>query len=202
VVGTGRSPDIKPYRGEKDYHSGQILFIAKHRFEEKGGYLLLDAFRIAQEKHSKLQLVILGNEKVKRLAANAKNVQVLGHIPFQQLQNLFNDSALLAMPALMEPWGLVYLEALACRTPILGLNRMAFPEISGGGKYGFIVNEPTPEAVAAGILDAMSDPGRLERMGHEGQSYCLKKFTWENTANAIASRIFAPASAAIPAAIH
>lgn len=202
VVGAGRSPDIEPFRGEKDYRNGPILFIAKHRFEEKGGHLLLDAFRIAQEKRRDLKLVILGSPDLKKLAAGAKNVQVLGHIPFQQLQNLFNDASLLAMPALMEPWGLVYLEALACKTPILGLNRMAFPEISGHGKYGFIVNEPTPESVAAGILDALSDADRLQRMGAEGQAYCLSKFTWENTANAIASRIFEPASTAMESSIH
>src|SRR5262249_16631037 len=39
AVGTGRGP-ITPYTGPKDYGNGVILFVAKMRFQEKGGVLL------------------------------------------------------------------------------------------------------------------------------------------------------------------
>lgn len=194
VVGTGRGRDIQAFTGEKKYDNGQILFIAKHRWQEKGGPLLLEGFKIAREKRPELKLVVLGNDEVKQMVAGGlggPGVEVLGHIPFQQLQELFNTSSLYAMPALMEPWGLVYLEALACRTPILGLNRMAFPELSGHGRYGFAVSEPTPQAVAAGLLDAMSDPARLDRMGREGQAFVAERFSWEKVGRRVAEKIYA-----------
>ena len=68
--------------------------------------------------------------------------------------SLFQECALYAMPALLEPNGITYLEALANKMPILGLNRFAFPEFSGYGKFGFIVDEPILENVSIAICKA------------------------------------------------
>jgi len=193
VVGTGRGRDIKAFSGEKSYDNGLILFIAKHRWVEKGGPLLLEGFKLARQQRPNLKLVVLGNDEVKQMVAGGlggPGVEVLGHIPFEQLQDLFNTASLYAMPALMEPWGLVYLEALACRTPILGLNRMAFPELSGHGRFGFAVNDATPQAVAAGLVEAMSDPARLDRMGREGQAFVAERFSWEMVGRRVVEKIY------------
>ncbi len=94
------------------------------------------------------------------------------------------------MPALQEPWGVVYLEALACRVPILGLNRFAFPEISRNGAFGFICPDATPEKVAETLLDATSDPARLARMGAEGHDYVTTTFSWDRVASNIRATMF------------
>jgi glycosyltransferase involved in cell wall biosynthesis len=192
IVGTGRGA-IEPFTGEKDYSNGHILFVvkssssnAKSRFEEKGGFLLLEGFKIAQAKNPNIKLVIVGNEEYNNLIGNIPNVTVTGYIPWEKLQNLFYNSALFAMPAANEVWGLVYLEALACKTPILGLNRNALPEITQYGKYGFLVNKPTPDSIADAILKAFSDPQKLREMGIMGQKYCLDTFSWDFVVNKIA----------------
>ena len=89
------------------------------------------------------------------------------------------------MPALHEPWGLVYLEALVCRTPILGLARNAFPELAGGGRFGYVVADETAEAVARAIVEACADPAELARRGTAGQAHTLSTFTWGQTARRI-----------------
>ncbi|MGV2829855.1 glycosyltransferase family 4 protein [Myxosarcina sp. GI1(2024)] len=185
VVGTGRGK-IEPFTGEKDYENGHILFVAKNRFEDKGGSLLIEGFQKALQKNPSLQLVIVGQEKYKKLIGSVPNVRVTGFISWKELQRLFERAALFAMPALNEPWGIVYLEALACRTPILGLNRNSLPEIIHQEKYGFLVDEPTSDAIAESILRAFSDPNRLRAMGIAGQQYCLEKFSWERVARKIA----------------
>ena len=78
---------------------------------------------------------------------------------------------------------MVYPEALSCKTPILGLNRLAFPEFAGNGKYGFIVDEPCPELIADTILEAMNEPARLEKMGTDGQKFAIERYNWDNVAN-------------------
>ncbi len=185
VVGTGRG-GIEPFTREKDY-GGPILFVAKERFADKGGFVLLEGFKIAQKDNPSLKLVIVGRDEYRDLIGSIDNVNVTGYIPWEELQNLFNTAALLAMPALNEPWGLVYLEALACKTPILGLNRNALPEITNHGKYGFLVNESTPNSIAEAILSAFSDLERLKNMGEAGQKFCLETFTWEQVATKIAN---------------
>jgi glycosyltransferase involved in cell wall biosynthesis len=104
-----------------------------------------------------------------------------------ELAQLFREASLYAMPALVEPWGLVYLEALASKTPILGLRRHAFPEIAGEGRYGFIVDRPTPEAVSEALVHAVSDPQRLRLMGEEGHRHSLSAYSWDRVAERISA---------------
>ena len=187
VVGTGLGV-IKPYYGEKEYNNGKILFAAKERFEDKGGHLVLEAFRIALKSNPSLELSIVGqNEYTGKI--NLPNVKTFGFIPLEQLQSIFNTCSLFLMPALNEPWGLVYLEALACKMPIIGLNKNSFPEISDYGKYGFGLNDTNPEKLADVILNAFNNTDKLVEMGQTSQNYCLNKFTWQNTVAKIVQTI-------------
>jgi glycosyltransferase involved in cell wall biosynthesis len=190
-VGTGRS--LEPFRGAKDYSRGHILFTAKARFGEKGGFLLADAFKIAHARNPDLRLVVVGNESHRKALGNIPGVTAYGHLPAEELHDLFHTAALYAMPALAEPWGLVYLEALASKTPLLGLRRLALPEFTNAGRFGFLVDEPTPEAVADQLLNAMSNPDRLRRMGEEGQAWSVAKYSWDAVAQRIAHELFAEA---------
>jgi glycosyltransferase involved in cell wall biosynthesis len=188
-VGTGRS--LEPFRGPKDYSRGHILFTAKARFGEKGGFLLAEAFKIAHARNPDLRLVIVGNESHRKALGSIPGVTVHGHLPAEKLHELFHTAALYAMPALAEPWGLVYLEALASKTPLLGLRRLALPEFTNSGRFGFLVDEPTPEAVANQLLNAMSNPDRLRRMGEEGQAWSVAKYSWDGVAQRIAHELYA-----------
>ena len=184
VVGTGRG-NIAPFTGEKNYEKGHILFVAKGGFQKKGGLLLIESFKIAQRKNPQLRLIIVGGKKYKNIIGNVPNVTLTGYLAWEELEDLFHTAALFAMPAINEPWGLVYLEALASRVPILGLNRNSLPEITCNGQYGFVVSEPEPASVANAILQAFSDPERLSQMGKNGQKYCLETFSWEKTSDKI-----------------
>ena len=126
--------------------------------------------------------MIAGSDEYKPLEREVANLSVTGNLAWPDLQRLFEQSALYAMPATTEPWGLVYLEALACRTPLLGLRANGYPQIARDGAYGFIVDKPEPAAVAAALVAAFDDPGRLECMGAAGQEYCLREFDWGKVA--------------------
>jgi glycosyltransferase involved in cell wall biosynthesis len=136
-----------------------------------------------------LKLVIVGQDSYKEMVKDIPNVTVHGYIEWEKLQRLYYDAALFAMPAIMEPWGQVYVEALECKTPILGLNRNSLPEITQNGRFGFLVDQATPEKVADAILEAYSDPQRLQQMGEAGQKYCLENFSWHHVATKIAAGI-------------
>lgn len=190
VVGTGRGK-IAPFQGAKEYANWTVLFVAKERFEEKGGRLLLEGFRIAKKKKPPLKLVLAGKAVEGTEAGGAENITVAGRVPWEELQRLFETASLFAMPAYNEPWGLVYLEALACRTPLLGLARNSLPELTQAGRFGFLVKEPNPNAIGQAILEAFADPEKLKEMGCEGQKYCLETFSWPRTASMIRDRMLA-----------
>jgi glycosyltransferase involved in cell wall biosynthesis len=65
------------------------------------------------------------------------------------------------------------------RTPVMGLNRNGLPEIVQNGRFGFVVDSDSPEALAEAIIDATSDADRLEEMGRLGQQYVLDHYSWD-----------------------
>lgn len=192
VVGTGRGK-IKALTGTKDYSSKQILMVAKLRFIDKGGVLLLQALKIARKTDPQIRLTLVSPDEFRQYVTTdlSDGVTVTGTVPWDELQNIFDTATLYAMPAPCEPWGLVYVEAMATKTPILGLNRGALPELTNGGAAGFLIDEATPEAIAAALVEAVSDPARLQAMGEVGQKYALSNFSWERTAKLIKDKIFA-----------
>ena len=190
VVGTGRGSLAADIAG-KDYANGVILFVAKERFHDKGGHLLVEAFQHARSTNPGLTLVIAGSDAHRAFIPQTEGIEVHGFISFEELQALFRRAALFALPALNEPWGLVYLESLACGVPVLGLNRNALPELTGYGAYGFYAQEASASGVAEAILRAFQNPAVLARMGQAGQEHCLRTFTWERTVDRMVAAIAA-----------
>jgi len=186
VVGSGMGA-IQPFHGAKDYARPELLFVAKHLFMAKGGALLLDAFAIAAQARPDLRLTIVGDERSRRFVPAHPNIILRAHMPWHELETLYREATLLTQPMLNDPWGQVYLEALASRTPVVGLRRNGLPEILAGGRHGFLVDDADPRALAAAILDALSDPDRLARMGQDGQQHVLSAYSWERVAARIAS---------------
>lgn len=185
VVGTGRG-QITPYSGPKDFGNGRILTVAKVRPDDKGIPLLLDAFAKARGRNPQLTLTVVGGQKIPGIE-HMTGVEATGWLTEEQLQTLFENASLFVMPAQYEPWGLVYLEALSCQVPIMGLPRNAFPQLSGHGSYGFAAHASSDE-LAQDILNALADPIRLADMGRRGYTFATG-FEWARTAQGIAQQI-------------
>jgi glycosyltransferase involved in cell wall biosynthesis len=185
AVGSGMGA-IEPSFAPKDFSRASLLFVAKHLFREKGGFLLLDAFLLAHRHRPNLTLTIVGDERSRQHVPRHPGITFHGHLPWADLQRLFREATLLVQPMLNDPWGQVYLEALVSRTPVMGLHRNGLPEIVDGGRYGFLVRHADPEVLAHGILAAIDDPARLERMAREGQAHVMGRYSWDRVADRIA----------------
>jgi len=197
AVGSGMG-QITPYYGPKDYAHGPLLFVAKHLFAPKGGALLLEAFARVRRMRPDLKLVMVAPDAPAELARSIGNVSLRRHVPWPALENLYRSASLLVQPMLNDPWGQVYLEALLSRTPVMGLARNGLPEIVEGGRHGFLVPEPAPEALAHAIVDAMADPDRLALMGASGQAYVERTYSWDRTSGRIADVLARHASVGVP----
>ncbi len=186
VVNTGRG-GIQPFFGPKDYANPRILSVARRMrdFQDRGGDILLEGFRLAQQQDSRLTLILAGHPFYQTKFANLPGVIPYGYVSLTTLQSLYNSATLFAMPARNQPWGIAYLEALSCQVPVLGLKRHALPEITQNGRFGFLLAEATPAACASALLQACADPEQLRQMAVAGQHYCLQNFTWENTVEKI-----------------
>ncbi|MEI6563406.1 MAG: glycosyltransferase family 4 protein [bacterium] len=180
AVGSGFG-GITPYFGPKNYRNKKLLFVAKSNFVKKGGALVVEAVRRARQSDPDITLTLVGQESYPPQYTEWPWLQRLGRLPpgGDILQKLYDEHSMFLMPSQYDAWGIAYLEALACRMPIVGLDCNAFPEISGNGKYGFILHTQEPDEFARVLLDALSRPDDLARMGSEGQSFCLSHYTWD-----------------------
>lgn len=184
AVGSGMGA-IEPYDGRKSYDRPSLLFVAKHLFQAKGGVLLLEAFELARQRRPDLMLTIVGDERSRAFVGERGGITFHAHLPWHALQQLYRDATLLVQPMLNDPWGQVYLEAMASRTAVMGLNRNGLPELVDGGRHGFLVDRADPAALAEAILCAVSDPERLERMATTAQHHVLENYSWSRVAERI-----------------
>ncbi len=185
TVGSGMG-QIDPYFGPKAYERNLLLFVAKHCFALKGGPLVLDAFRIARRVRPDLRLVVVWDGFDKELPKRFPEIDFRTNLRWSVLTWLYRQAALLVQPMLNDPWGQVYLEALVSRTPVIGLDRNGLPEIVEQGRHGFLIDEATPQALAAAMLEATSDPKRLDSMGLSGQRHVLQTYSWDRVAQRMA----------------
>jgi len=80
-------------------------------------------------------------EKEVKPLINKKQIEFLGEIESQEKSNfLKNARGLIAPIQWAEPFGLFFVEAMACGTPVITMNRGSAPEIIKNGKTGFVLN--------------------------------------------------------------
>ena len=81
------------------------------------------------------------------------NVQFLGSLPDEAVRDEYRRAAAVLLPG-EEDFGIVPVEAQACRTPVVALGRGGAVETVIDGVTGVLVDEPTPAAFASGISRA------------------------------------------------
>lgn len=81
-----------------------------------------------------------------------------GPLPDEALPMLMRRATLLAMPSLVEGFGLAALEALACGTPVLVSNRRPFTEYLADTPGVAWCDPESPAAIAEGLRRAASTP--------------------------------------------
>ncbi len=102
----------------------------------------------------------LGGEQI----IQGANARWLGRVSDDELADLYRAATVVAVPSLGEGFGLPILEAMACGAPTVASNRGAIPEIAGEGA---LVAEPTPDALADAIREAL-DPIVADRLRAAG----------------------------------
>lgn len=87
-------------------------------------------------------------------------------------QTFLGNAHALMMPSLFEePFGMVAIEALACGTPVIGLDSGAIPEIIKNNQTGFVIERAADEST---MINQMADA--LSKLGSINRKQCRKDF--------------------------
>lgn len=159
---------------EKDYSSKTILF-AGVEFDRKGGPTLVKAFEEVKKEITDTKLVIVGSTP----SVRDKNIIVKGYTSRNALLQLYTDASVFAMPSICEPFGIVFLEAMAYKTPCIGSTVDAMPEIIEDGKTGFLAPPNDYKQLADKLILLLEDKNLMKRMGEQGRKRVENYFTWD-----------------------
>ena len=112
--------------------------------------LIVKAFNQMPDK----KLFVIGSgpekEKLKRLAG--ANIEFLGFQPAEQLKQYLKRAKAFVFAA-EEDFGIIVVEAMACGTPVIALNKGGTAESVINGKTGILFNEQKPESIKNAIIE-------------------------------------------------
>jgi glycosyltransferase involved in cell wall biosynthesis len=135
---------------------------------------LLEAFELLRRERPELRLVLTGSGLEKLPAA--EGVELRGHVPRDELVNLYRTAQALVFPSLYEGFGLPPLEAMACGCPVAASQAGALPEVCADAARYFDPHDP--QEIAAATLEVLASPQDLVERGLAR----ARGFSWDECA--------------------
>ncbi|GAA1552166.1 glycosyltransferase family 4 protein [Kribbella hippodromi] len=143
---------------------------------------------LAEVPAAKLLLVGGGpdRERLEGLAAGvAESVVFTGAVPWADIPPYVDAGDVFAMPCRtrrfgLEPeaLGIVTLEASATGKPVIIGDSGGTPDTVRHGETGYLVDPYNPAAVAARIIQLLTDPVHAQALGAAGRSWVEREWTW------------------------
>ena len=166
--------------------------------ELKGYDYLIEATGILKKKGIKFKLTIIGEgpkekplrEKISAIDLN-EDVEITPFKPRVDLNYFYNLCDVFVLPSItdsegrQEGLGLVLLEAMSCKKPVIGTNSGGIPDIIKDGETGLLVPEKDPEALADAIEKLLKDNELANRLAESGYKYVIENFTSSKIADKV-----------------
>lgn len=119
---------------------------------------------------------------------NGVHLDVLVGLDVDRLRDLYNRARLCIYAPVMEPFGLVPLEAMACGTPVIGVREGGVPESVIHEQTGLLVTRDSRQFGEA-IQYMLANPELVEAYGRNGREHVLKHWTWERSVSILESHL-------------
>jgi glycosyltransferase involved in cell wall biosynthesis len=102
-----------------------IVFLGLLNDHRKGLDLLIEAMAVLARRKIRLRLDVIGEGAMRSVfekLAEARGIEATfhGRLPVEGNRSLLSEATAFCMPSRSESFGITYLEALACGTPVVG----------------------------------------------------------------------------------
>lgn len=181
---------VPPNTFRKKYGIGQGLivgYVGRH-VPSKGLGLLLEAMQLLWKKDENYQLIIAGSptdytaelkQKVQQSGAFATNVIFITDFSDDEKIGIFNNLDVFVSVSTEESFGIVYLEAWACKKPVIGANIGAVRSVIDHGINGFLVEPGNHAELAIRIDELCNYEGKRQEMGLAGYHKVQAEYSWD-----------------------
>lgn len=163
-----------------------ILFVGAldkaHRF--KGIDILIKAF--SKLKYKKTVLMIVGEGELKGYYQNlargigmSKKIIFAGGVFNYDLPEYYVSSYLLILPSTsIEMFGIVLIEAMACKKPVIATNLSGVRTVVDDGKNGFLVRPKNVKELSNKIEYILENEEIAKKFGEEGRKKVVREYSW------------------------
>jgi len=167
-----------------------VVGIISRLFRWKGHRELIDAFASVRDRVSGARLVIVGADDVRanagggyrtELEAQVERLGLKGCVLFTgfrtDVPQLMAAFDVFAHPSWEEPFGMVFLEAMAMKRPVVAWASGGAPEVIVDGETGLLAERGSIPSLAAGIIRLLQDSALSARFGEAGRRRVEQIFT-------------------------
>jgi glycosyltransferase involved in cell wall biosynthesis len=95
-----------------------------------------------------------------------------------ELVDLYRRARVTVCTPILEPFGFVPLESMACGTPVVGVAEGGLRETIRHGETGLLTDRD-PRLFAAAVEELLADPGYAESLGMRGPEYVRTAWSWD-----------------------
>jgi glycosyltransferase involved in cell wall biosynthesis len=163
-------------RAGRRSRSGPVVLSVARMYPRKRLSDLLRAAVILRDRVPDARIRIVGRgpewDALVRLHAElglGESVALLGDASLGQLAEEYMSADVFCLPSVQEGFGIVFLEAMAARLPVVACRAAAIPEVVTDGVTGVLVPPRDPVALAEALASLLEDHVRATRLGLEGR---------------------------------
>jgi len=171
---------------EKLEDGPRMLFIGKVA-TNKGFDHIVRAMIQTRDRLPNSRLRVIGRggpthiESIMELAEDAgirDRIELVGYVPHHQLPEHFAWCTAFIGPSLYEPGpGHVYIEAMACRRPVIACASGGAPEVVRHGQTGLLVQPGNVDELAQAMVQLSDDPDLALRIAEQGRADAVNHFS-------------------------
>ena len=146
---------------------------------KKNQIFLLDIVKYIKSKSYSVHLNIVGDGVEKKTIANKiDNLNIKDNVILSGQKDIVEEELIKAdfyvHSATYEPFGLVILEAMASRLPIVALNGSGNKDLLKNGTNGFIIDNQDPKFFGDIIIDLFCNKEKYQKISEQGFQTSLK----------------------------
>jgi glycogen synthase len=153
----------------------------------KGFKSALMAFSLLKTRGVNARLIIAGDgperELLEKLAIElgvSEWIQFTGVLTVTEVFETYNRATVVIVPSIIESFGLVILEAMLMKRPVIASSVEGIPEVVSEGETGLLVPPENPMALSEAIQFLLERPEKAIQMGLSGYEKAKKFSLKEN----------------------
>jgi len=180
--------DLSRFRSKFALPEEKIVLFVGRLVHEKGVHVLVNAVPKVLEKVN-VKFIIVGNGYMKEQLSNivknmgfAHKVMFTGFIDDETLRKLQRCADVSVVPSLFEPFGIVALEAMAAKSPVVVSDTGGLSEIVEHDVTGVKVYPDNPDSLAWGITKVLLDEAYANCIKMDAYKKIHEKYDWDRIA--------------------